>query len=107
MTHVLEETNVIVKKIADYCKPIKIILFGSVSRDQYTVESDIDLLIIKNTEKKRSLRVKEVFEAVRGIKREYPLDPIVYTQEELDHRLLLGDYFIKSIMDHGKIVYGK
>ena len=100
MTDIHEETNTIVKKIADYCKPEKIILFGSASRGQQTEKSDIDLLIIKNSEKKRSQRVKEIFEAIRGIKRDYPLDPIVYTQDEVNHRLSLGDYFITVPTQH-------
>ncbi len=107
MTNILEETNALVEKIASYCNPEKIILFGSASRGQETPKSDIDLLIIKDSGKKGAFRVKEIFEAVRGIKRDYPLDPIVYTPEEVDHRVSLGDYFIKNILDQGKIVYGR
>ena len=106
MNGILNETQVIVNKIADYCKPDKIILFGSFARGEEKSDSDIDLLIIKDSDKKRPFRIKEVFEAVRGVERKYPLDPIVYTQQEIEKRLLLGDFFIKKVMEEGKIMYG-
>ncbi len=106
MNGILDEIRVVVSKIAKYCKPEKIILFGSLAKGKGNVNSDIDLLIVKNSDKKRPFRVKEVFEAVRGLDRNYPLDPIVYTPSELDGRLALGDYFIKEVLEQGKVVYG-
>lgn len=100
-----DEVNLLVKKIADYCRPEKIILFGSVARGETKKGSDIDLLIIKRSNKKRPFRVKEVFEAVRGVNRSYSLDPIVYTPEEYLIRLELGDHFIREISKEGKTVY--
>ena len=40
----------IVKELIAY-EPEKIILYGSAARGEFTDESDIDLLIIKNTDK--------------------------------------------------------
>lgn len=106
MNKIQIETQKIVKKIAENYKPEKIILFGSVARGEEKKDSDIDLLIIKNSKKKRPFRVKEVFEALRGINRNSPLDPIVYTPKEISNRIELGDYFIKRILKEGKVVYG-
>jgi len=100
-----DEIKLIIQKIADYCKPEKIILFGSMARGENKEGSDIDLLVIKDSNKKRPFRVKEVFEAIRGINRNHPLDPIVYTPEEYETRLGLGDYFIKEVAEQGKIMY--
>ena len=105
MNAALDETQNIVNKIADYCKPEKIILFGSFARGEEKSDSDIDLLIIKDSDKKRPFRVKEVFEAIRGMNRTFPLDPIVYTPDEISKRLSLGDYFIKEILEEGKLMY--
>jgi len=101
-----EELSILKKLIIDHCRPEKIILFGSFARGENNPLSDIDLLVIKNSEKKRAFRAKEVFEAVRGLKRNCPLDAIVYTPKELNDRLLLGDYFIKKIIAEGKTIYG-
>lgn len=101
----MNETQNVVNKIASYCKPEKIILFGSFARGKERNDSDIDLLIIKDSEVKRPFRVKEIFEAVRGMSRNYPLDPIVYTPKEISKRLALGDYFIKEVLEKGKVMY--
>lgn len=106
MENVLKETKLLVSKIISLYKPEKIILFGSLARGENHANQDIDLLIIKKSKKKRPFRVKEVFEAIRGFKRNYPLDPIVYTPEELKKRLSLGDYFIQRILREGKLLYG-
>lgn len=106
MNDLQDEKQTIINKIAKYCKPEKIILFGSFARGKEGVNSDIDLLIIKDSDKKRPFRVKEVFEALRGMSRNYSLDPIVYTPQEIDERLALGDYFIKEVFKEGKVVYG-
>ena len=101
----IDETKLIVSKIVDYCNPDKIILFGSTASGMGNLNSDIDLLVIKNTDKKRPFRVKEVFEAIRNIKREYPLDVLVYTPDELNYRLKIGDYFITEAVNRGKVMY--
>lgn len=106
MTTIQNEVNIIVSRIAKYYKPKKIILFGFVARGEEQADSDIDLLIIKKTNKKRPFRVKEIFESLRGLDRGYSLDPIVYTPEEISERLALGDYFVKEVFKSGKVVYG-
>lgn len=106
MNDSVEEAKIVVSKIVEGYKPEKIILFGSVARGETANDSDIDLLIIKKTDKKRPFRVKDVFAAIRGIDRRYALDPIVYTPEELKKRTSLGDYFIQKVLSEGKVLYG-
>lgn len=102
----LAEAKQLAKTIVKNYKPEKIILFGSAARGDYHGDSDIDLLIIKKSDKKRAYRIKEIFESLRNVPRLYPLDPIVYTPDELKKRLSLGDYFIKRIIREGEILYG-
>lgn len=102
----LAEAKKLAKTIAKHYKPEKIILFGSAARGDYHVDSDIDLLIIKPSAKKKAYRIKEVFESLRKTPRTYSLDPIVYTPKEIKERLSLGDYFIKRIMTEGETLYG-
>jgi hypothetical protein len=35
----------------------------------------------------------------------FPIDIIVRTPEELQHRLDIGDYFIQDILDRGRAIY--
>jgi len=102
----LVEAKKLAETLVKQYKPEKIILFGSAARGDYHADSDIDLLIIKQSHKKRVYRIKEIFEFLRAVRRIYPLDPIVYTPDEIKERLSLGDYFIKRIMTEGEILYG-
>lgn len=103
---ILEEAKKIAQKVASSYKPKKIILFGSTARGQANDQSDIDLLVIAESQEKRPFRVKKIFQSVRGLKRDFPLDPIVYTQEEIDKRLSLGDPFITNVVNQGVVLYG-
>ncbi|MBI3577667.1 nucleotidyltransferase domain-containing protein [Candidatus Gottesmanbacteria bacterium] len=107
MSDIQEEAKLLIQKIVDRYKPEKVILFGSLARGNMRNDSDIDLLIVKNSDKKRPFRVKDVFEAIRGMERRYSLDAIVYTPAELEKRIFLGDYFINRVLAEGKVVYGR
>lgn len=83
MQNRLTEAKLLAQTIAKHYRPEKIILFGSAARGNYHADSDIDLLIIKQSDKKKAYRIKEVFESLRSVARKYPLDPIVYTPDEI------------------------
>ena len=102
----LNEAKKLSITLAKKYKPEKIVLFGSVSRKKDSENSDIDLLIIKSSSKKRPYRSKEVYKSLRGIKRKYALDVIVYTPKEIEDRIELGDHFVKSALSDGLILYG-
>lgn len=101
----IDEAKLITSKIVSFCNPQKVILFGSTARGSEGSNSDIDLLVIKETSKRRPFRVKEVFESIRGMNRSYPLDAVVYTPSEIENRLKIGDYFVTEAMTQGKVMY--
>jgi len=86
-------------------KPEKIILFGSSVRGKMKENSDLDFFIVKNSTKPRHQRQDDVFRLLWGIRREYPVDVVIYTPKELEHRLELGDFFVRNILDEGKVLY--
>ncbi len=94
----------IAKRIEEKYKPEKIILFGSYAWGKPTKDSDVDLLIIKNTEKKFFQRLFEVRQITDG---EMPLDILVRTPSEVKKRLKLGDFFYEDIINKGKFLYEK
>jgi len=99
-----KEITKIVKQIKEKYKPEKIILFGSFAYGEPKPSSDIDLLIIKKSKKKRVERIKEV---LMKVKSELPLEPLVYTPKEIKERLDLGDFFFQDIFKKGKLLYEK
>lgn len=102
----LEEAKKLSRRLVKKYNPHKIILFGSVGRGEGGEDSDIDLLVIKESSLKRPFRAKKVFEILRGLNRKYALDVIVYTPQEVKDRLNKGDYFLKEVLNEGQVLYG-
>jgi len=124
--------NRVVATLREKYKPDKIILFSSCSRGDFHQDSDVDLLIVKETSKRPLERMREVYELVYSLDHYLALsryrkvsctkistcqpkkhkelcvtclDPLVYTPEELAQRLALGDLFIQEIVDEGELLY--
>jgi predicted nucleotidyltransferase len=90
----------IVEQIAKTYQPQKIILFGSYARGTQNSDSDIDLLIIKDTP-------EDFFTRIRNVRQNLfcplPLDILVYTTDEINK--LKDRWFINDIMKEGVVVY--
>lgn len=98
----LDTSNLVEAIIKNY-QPQKIIAFGSTASGRINEDSDIDLLIIKETEKPFWQRVKEVLRLYNGFR---SLDVSVLTPEEAETAEKRGWFFIKDQMiDKGKILY--
>lgn len=95
----------ITKKLKEEYHPEKIILFGSAARGEVKPGSDIDYFIVKNSKNPRHRKAVDIFYLLSGLDREYPVDFIVFTPSELKQRLELGDFFVKNILEEGKILY--
>src|SRR4030042_3123770 len=95
----------IVDSISKGYKPKKVILFGSYAYGEPTEDSDIDLLIIKNTDKRPIDRWIEVKRLLRDISRTVPVSPLVYTEKEIEDRIAIKDFFIEEIFEKGDILY--
>ena len=79
------------------------ILFGSLVRDEIRPGTDIDLFIVKRDVPETGVdRIRELDALVR-----YRLatDFVVYTPEEVEQRLSLGDPFLKSILEEGRVLH--
>ncbi len=95
----------IVGKIVKEYQPEKVILFGSYAYGAPDRDSDIDLLIIKDTQERPIDRRVAVAKIVSDPKRIIPIEPIVLTPKEIDERLRIGDQFIKQILQKGTVLY--
>ena len=99
----------LIPTIADRIKmeyhPRKIILFGSYAYGEPNEDSDIDLLIIKETSKRPIERWSDVKRILREVSRKVPVCPLVYTENELKKRLDMKDFFIREVFEKGKVLY--
>jgi predicted nucleotidyltransferase len=81
----------------------KAIIFGSVARGTYTRKSDIDLILIQETNKRYFERfeglLEELYEAIAG----RDIEVFIYTPEEfsqISHRK-----FIQRALREGRVIY--
>ena len=100
-----KEIECIVKRIAEGYQPLKVILFGSYAWGEPTDDSDIDLLIVKETSQRFIDRWVTVRELIADPRRRVPVEPIVITPQELSRRTAGGDQFFRAILNHGRILY--
>jgi len=91
------------RRIVDAVHPEKIILFGSFAYGKPTLDSDVDLLVIMESNLRPHARAVQVLEILYP--RPFPVDIIVRTPAEVEERLLIGDCFFQEIMSEGKVLY--
>jgi predicted nucleotidyltransferase len=92
----------VVEQIVEMFKPQKIILFGSYARGNPRPESDVDLLIVMKTSNKES---KQSLEIRRHLGVMFGLDLVVYTSKRLKERVKMGDWFLRDVLQEGKVLY--
>jgi len=99
-----EQIDEIKRRIVENIKPEKIILFGSYAEGNPKEESDLDLLIVKDSYIPRYKRGREVRKYLRGLK--VSIDLIVYTKDEIQKWSNVKTAFITTVMEKGKVLYG-
>jgi len=93
------------RKIVEAVNPEKIILFGSFAHGKATPDSDVDLLVIVESDRNPHARSAQISEILYP--RPFPVDIIVRTPTEVNERLEMGDCFFHEIMNKGKILYDR
>jgi len=104
MNQFMEEIERINKQIIKMYSPEKIILFGSLARGEPKEDSDIDILVIKQSSKSKFDRVCELR---RMLDYSIPLDLLVYTPEEIHTAMQQENDFISTIFTEGVVLYGQ
>ena len=92
------------------CDPEQIILYGSLARGKADQYSDVDLLVVKETEQGYWERLAEVLEF---LPKRPPGESIgdvdlkVYTPAQFERAIRVGSPFLESVLGDGKVVYDK
>ena len=95
--------NEIVNRIAVRFNPDKIILFGSYATGNPNNDSDIDLLVIQDTDLPRHKRSIEIQKYLIGSM--IPMDILVYTTKEFEQEKKEKNSFIYSAIRTSKVLY--
>ena len=80
----------------------KVVLFGSGARNSETRKSDLDLMIIMETEKRFFNRF-DPFDDIFTTIKDRAVDLLIYTPQELEN--ISHRHFIKQILSEGKTIY--
>ena len=94
------DTGSLVKRLAAY-RPRRVILFGSMIGDRSRPDSDIDLAIIKDTDRPFYRRAADVRKLLRS---KIPLDVFVFTPSEYDLAKKTNP-LVAEIDRTGKVIY--
>ena len=93
----------IVQRILRVGSPRRIVLFGSRARGEARPDSDLDLLIIENSDLPRYRRPPRYLRALLGI---FPAkDVVVWTPAEVDAWRDVPNAFITTALREGRTLY--
>src|SRR5438093_6973598 len=89
------------REVAERFRPEKIILFGSYAYGRPHQDSDVDILVVipAYDEINQAVRIRQKTE------HPFPLDLIVRTPDTLRWRLEAGDWFLREVVERGKVLY--
>jgi len=98
----LSDIRQIVEQIATHFHPEKVILFGSHAYGKPTLDSDVDLLVVMNTDE-NPLHTAARISAL--IDHPFPLDIAVFSRSELEASLKRKGVFATEVMTRGVVLY--
>jgi predicted nucleotidyltransferase len=96
-----EALNALLQALQPY-QPQRIILFGSTARGEADADSDLDVLVIKDTSEPFMKRLELMAELCPpGVH----ADILVYTPSELKSMVEDGNPFILRALEEGRVIY--
>lgn len=84
-------------------QPERIIVFGSFARGDTHELSDLDLIVIKETDERFFDRIGRVRDACLDI--DVDVQPLVYTPQEVQQMLDSGNSFLETALAEGVVAY--
>ena len=93
----------IVRRIRATAEPEKIILFGSQARGEGKKDSDLDLLIVMDSDLPRYRRAVPFYQALTGLGQ--AKDIVVYTPMEVAEWQTASCSFIATALREGQVLY--
>ena len=92
-------------------KPYKVILFGSYANGNPTESSDLDVLVVLDSEEmaknldEKIKRDMPVSKTLLNINRKIAMDLITYSNAEYEYLIRQNDFFVKEINNTGAVLY--
>lgn len=99
-----EQIQAVVNTIVEHFDPQKVILFGSYASGVASEESDLDLLVIKETDLPKHRRLIGIGRKLSKVL-VHPMDILVYTPQEVANESDCEIAFVSKVLKEGKILY--
>lgn len=93
----------LVDRIVEQVHPLRIILFGSVARNEQKPQSDIDLLVVMPEGAHKRQTAQTLYRRLRGLRT--PVDILVTTEADLDGRRENPGLIYRTILREGRELY--
>jgi uncharacterized protein len=94
-----------VQRLVERFHPQTVLLFGSQAMGTANEQSDVDLLVVMNHDKKRD--IEQEIEIDCTLPRTFPLDILVRRPQDVLCRLAAEDMALLEIFKSGTLVYGR
>lgn len=98
----LDAISAVSEQIVKEFQPERIVLFGSYATGTARPDSDVDLLVVMAHQGHSAYMAAEI---LTHIDPNFPVDLLVRTPVELETRLALGDSFLRTVIEQGKVLY--
>ncbi|MCL2786191.1 MAG: nucleotidyltransferase domain-containing protein [Methanomassiliicoccaceae archaeon] len=99
-----DEAERVIQMAKDKIDPLLMIVFGSAVNGTANEDSDLDLILVKESEENRLIRSAKARLALEDSN--IPIDIIVYTPEEFEKDLSNEYSLVHEAMTTGRIIYG-
>lgn len=91
------------RRIVEAAHPDKVILFGSYAYGKATIDSDVDFLVVMESEERPAKRAIRIERSLLDVP--FPMDILVRTPLEIAERLQMQDCFMQEVIGQGQVVY--
>ena len=97
-----EEIEAFVDALVERFEPEKVILIGSHARGGADSGSDVDIFVLMDF---TCRPFEQAFKIRSQIEADFPLDILVRRPADARRRVKMGEFFLKEVMEKGKILY--
>ncbi|MBI2433303.1 MAG: nucleotidyltransferase domain-containing protein [Candidatus Hydrogenedentes bacterium] len=100
-----DSIEAVCRDIAARFQPRKIVLFGSYAQGDFGADSDVDILVIMPFAGSAARQATVIREYVSRRGAPFPMDLLVRTPGWIAYRVRNNDWFIREILERGKVMY--
>ena len=100
-----QDIEMVAARLAEAAGAEQVILFGSHARGEAHDTSDVDLMIVAESNLPRFKRSRVLYSLLRPYP--FPMDLIVYTPEEVERGKQSPLSFVSNVLREGKTVYDR